>query len=431
VLSDRRFYGPWLILACTGVLFIILLFPGASSSSAGARFQAGDPQPGVPQAAVSPADSAPTAVLQPSAVAGPHTVWLPLISLNYPPPPLSHRLGYGVTWSGSLSQYPGAATLKAGWYVNWAVEQTPQRPNGMEFVQMVRLHQNITCPLWSQNAWDRTKCPYVTPPSYTFEPSANEITQAARANPGSLWLIGNEMDRRDWQGGGQDEMMPDLYATAYHELYTLIKGADPTARLAIGGVIQATPLRLEYLTKVWNAYQGQFGTPMPVDVWNVHNFIFKEDINSYGASIPPGSTATTGMLYTNAQHVSMDKFDLQIRAFRDWMKARGQQEKPLIVSEYGVIYPFGEFNQATVQDFMIKTFDYFLKNPQSQDCSLGYVADNCRLVQRWAWYSFNDDGNVTTFNRYANLFSPQTFQITSTGIRFREYSLTNIDALGH
>ena len=48
--------------------------------------------------------------------------------------------------------------------------------------------------------------------------------------------------------------------TAYHELYTLIKGADPTARLAIGGVIQATPLRLEYLTKVWNEYRAAVRT---------------------------------------------------------------------------------------------------------------------------------------------------------------------------
>ena len=70
--------------------------------------------------------------------------------------------------------------MKAGWYVNWAVQKTPQRPNDMEFVQMVRLHQNITCDLWSQNAWDRNKCPYADPPAYTFWPSASEITDATR-----------------------------------------------------------------------------------------------------------------------------------------------------------------------------------------------------------------------------------------------------------
>ena len=116
-------------------------------------------------------------------------------------------------------------------------------------------------------------------------------------------------------------------------------------------------------------------------------------------------------------------FDQQIRAFRAWMKTRGQQNKPLIVSEYGVIYGFiAQADTAPeVQDFMIKTFDYFLN---TQDCSLGYTADQCRLVQRWAWYSFNDNGQSNGFNPFANLFDPLTFQITSTGARFREYSLT-------
>ena len=211
--------------------------------------------------------------------------WSNVASTAVQPPVLSVRLGYGLA-GGSLNQYPEAASLKAGWYVDWNVQQTPQCPNGTEYVQMVRLHQNLTsastglpCPLFSADAWDRSKCPYASPPSYSFWPSADVIAQTARANPGSLWLIGNEMDRRDWPGGGQDEMLPELYATAYRDLYTLIKGADPAARLAIGGVIQATPLRLQYLTKAWDAYQQYYGTPMPVDVWNVHNFILKESIN--------------------------------------------------------------------------------------------------------------------------------------------------------
>ena len=107
------------------------------------------------------------------------------------------------------------------------------------------------------------------------------------------------------------------------------------------------------------------------------------------------------------------------------MKARGQQNKPLIVSEYGVLYSHvPAFNTASaVQDFMIQTFDYFLN---TKDCNLGYAADQCRLVQRWNWYSFND----SSFNTFGKLFDPLTFQITSTGARFREYSLKNIGTLG-
>jgi hypothetical protein len=71
--------------------------------------------------------------------------------------------------------------------------------------------------------------------------------------------------------------------------------------------------------------------------------------------------------------------------------------------------------------------DYFLN---TQDCSLGYAADKCRLVQRWSWYRFYDNGQSDGFKPYANLFDPLTFQITSTGMRFREYSIKNLEALG-
>jgi hypothetical protein len=71
--------------------------------------------------------------------------------------------------------------------------------------------------------------------------------------------------------------------------------------------------------------------------------------------------------------------------------------------------------------------DYFLN---TQDCSLGYAVDKSRLVQRWSWHSFNDNGQSDGFNPYANLFDPLTFQITSTGMRFREYSIKNLEALG-
>ncbi len=253
------------------------------------------------------------------------------------------------------------------------------------------------------------------PYDYTVAPDWTAIAQAVAANRGSLWLIGNEMDRRDWaildQNGtpvassGQDEILPETYALAYHGLYTLIKSVDPAARVAVGGVIQATPLRLEYLTKAWNEYQRLYGAPMPVDVWNVHNFILKERKNDYGAGIPPGSAASTGTVYPDERHADMAIFEAQIRAFRQWMKDRGQQNKPLIVTEYGILYSHaGMDNLTVVRDFVINTSDFFL---HEADCSLGYASDGCRLVQRWAWYSLDDDGIWTgsNFNEYGALYN--------------------------
>jgi hypothetical protein len=266
-------------------------------------------------------------------------------------------------------------------------------------------------------------------------PSMDKLPFYVRASPGSLWLIGNETDRRDWAipGGalGQDEMLPESYAMAYHDIYHAIKAADPTAKVAAGGIIQPTPLRLEYLTRIWDSYTRLYGTEMPVDVWNVHNFILQEQLWSYGAGIPPGIDAETGVVYaSDLSHVDMTIFDNQIRAFRQWMKDRGQQNKPLIVPEYGVLYPDGtgghDFGPAVVQDFMIKSFDYFL---YTKDCDLGMVSDDCRLVQRWAWFNLAGVEPEWGINGYIGLFDHDTRQITATGIKYREWSLLHLQEL--
>jgi hypothetical protein len=372
------------------------------------------------------ADTGSAAPVSPAGLqAAPRSIYLPLI---FGPPPTSWRMGFG-SWGTDIVRYPQVTSLKAGWYVNWTTQVRPQRPGFIEYVQMIRIHQKLTCPLWSTNAHNRTICPYAQPYDYVTLQTRDEIAAAVRANPQSLWLIGNEMDRRDWPGGGQDEMLPEVYARAYHDMYQLVKGIDPKARVAIGGVIQPTPLRLQYLTQVWNTYKALYGKNMPVDVWNVHNFILQEKMNDYGAGIPPGIQASEGVSYPDDElsHINRQIFDQQIRAFRAWMKARGEQNKPLIISEYGVLYSHvAQINTAAaVQDFMVWTFDYFLT---TRDCSLGYAADDCRLVQRWAWYSLDDP--ATEFNRFGPLFNFDTLQISSTGVRYRDYSLSKLKQLG-
>ncbi len=268
------------------------------------------------------------------------------------------------------------------------------------------------------------------------------IGVVAQAQPGALWLIGNEMDRRDWHLGGQDEMLPELYATAYHDIYTAIKAADPTAQVAIGGVIQATPLRLAWMDRMWESYAQQYGGAMPVDVWNIHNFVLREVFQRYGADLPPGFAADDARAVVYASdwtHIDLAIFDAQIRTFRSWMAARGQQEKPLIVSEYGVLYRHcaywrwtGEtfvceqnFNdEQVVVDFMLATFDYFLT---ARDCTIGYVADGCRLVQRWLWFSL--DHSADGYNRHARLFDAATDTLTPAGSAFRDWVAAHRDAL--
>jgi hypothetical protein len=243
-----------------------------------------------------------------------------------------------------------------------------------------------------------------------YRPDAERIEAAARANPGSTWLLGNEPDVI-WQ----DNVTPERYAELYHELYELLKAADPTCKVAIAGVSQATPLRLDYLDRILEAYEARFDTPMPVDVWNVHGFVLREEQDSWGVSIPPGLTAQSGKLYEIEDHDDIDLFTAQILAVRRWMAERGQRDRPLVVSEYGVLMPvdYG-FDRERVRDFMYATFDYFL---EATDDEVGYPEDGNRLVQWWCWYSLADDQYATS-----NLFDPESKALKPLGADFARYT---------
>ena len=297
------------------------------------------------------------------------------------------RFGVGVPdAAGPITDYP-VERLGIGWYLNWGVEVMPARPEGIAFWQMVRVSKE------------------------GYRPDEAEIRAAVAVNPGSVWLIGNEPDVV-WQ----DNTTPERYAELYHELYHFLKSADATCQVAIGGVSQPTPLRLAYLERVLVAYQSRYGEPMPVDVWNVHGFLLREERGSWGVSIPPGFEATAGVLYGIEDHDDLEAFQSQILSFRRWMAQHGQRDRPLVVSEYGILMPvdYG-FDQARVKAFMYATFDFF---STATDEHVGYPQDSNRLVQWWAWYSLAD----TTYPT-GNLFDPETKAVASLGSAFAQYAL--------
>lgn len=293
------------------------------------------------------------------------------------------RVGVGFP-IGRINDYDWAEGLP-GWWLSWRVDKEAPVLNNSRFAQMVRVYQ------------DR------------FRPDLAIIQQTAQVRPGALWLIGNEPDVA-WQ----DNATPDQYVTVYARLHTAIKEADPTALIAIGGVSQPTPLRMAYLDRILAAYKTQFGTTIPVDVWNVHAFILREERNSWGVGIPPGMTEDTGRLYEIADHDDLGLFKQQIVDFRRWMAERGFRDAPLIVSEYGVLMPesYG-FPADRVAEFLVNTFDFFLT---ASDREIGYPADENRLVQAFCWYSAADTVYPTS-----NLFVPETRAITPVGEVFRAY----------
>ncbi|MEZ4661309.1 MAG: hypothetical protein R2911_27480 [Caldilineaceae bacterium] len=310
-------------------------------------------------------------------------------------PSFHQRLGVNVerTDGRTIDSY-NAARLEAGWYHDYSVSVAPSRVNGMQHVQLVRA-------------------------TISTADLDGLLGPAVDNNPGALWLLGNEPDRFS-----QDGVLAADYAVFYHDVYTFLKARDPSARVAIGGILQPTPLRLLYLDAVLDAYRTAYGEDPPADAWHMHNFILRE-ATDWGAYYPPGflnppytnanGETVAGRAYGVADHGDLAIFKTQMRDFRHWMQRNGYRNLPLVVSEYGILLPeaFG-YGHAEVRDFMVGSFDYFATET---DPLLGYPADANRLVQQWAWFTMNDDYE---FN--GSLFDYDTGAITPLGEDFATYA---------
>lgn len=271
--------------------------------------------------------------------------------------PQDARKRFGVCVSlkyGAMEDF-AASGLHLGWYHDYRFQIRPPRPGGVDYAQTV----------WG------------------YPPDWKALAAAVLLNRGSLWFVGNEPDNKH-----QDPHPPDEYARVYHDVYWFIKRLDKSALVAIGGISQPTPLRLLWLELVLSAYEEQYGRPMPVDVWNIHAGITREQQGSWGSDVPVGLAVTEGQLYALEDSANADIFFEYIRTFRRWMRDHGYQDRPLIVSEFGVFQPaeYG-FPPGRVSEFMRATCRFMLA---ARDESLGYPADEYRLVQRWAWFSLNE-----------------------------------------
>jgi hypothetical protein len=327
-------------------------------------------------------------------------------SVTLEQPPLCR---YGVSAWGT-AQLNWLPTWRAGWTLDFGSHAAVPGVVA-EFAQVIRVKQN------------KNGCTYLD--SYHTAPALTEdgLGAVIRAAPGSLWLVGNEPDRGPdpdpggCQSGYQDDTYPEVYARAYHDTYVFIKQRDPSAQIAIAGLVQATPGRLQYLDKVWAEYTRLYGRSIPVDVWNMHLYILPEALpngqpngianialgTDWGLAIRESggdaSRCSDPKVYCFAEHDDMTIFAQQIVAMRTWMKNHGQQNKPLILSEYSILWPYtidpgggcylqdengNCFTPQRVNQFMTSTFNYL---ETAADPALGYPLDGNHLVQRWMWFS--------------------------------------------
>lgn len=332
----------------------------------------------------------------------------PLIELNSSAEAPICRIGVNAT--ADVSSYDLAA-LRVGWYMNFETTLNAPRPGGIDYLPVIRL-----CATGVDVGDLRGQC-------YPDKVTSATVTNWVKSVPGAEWFIGNEPDRPDHVLAGQDAVTPEDYAQYYHELYHLIKAADPSAKVLAGSIVQPTEVRLKYLDLVLDAYKERYGNYMPVDGWSIHNYILNEKscdhfprFECWGAEIPPGVSDVSGLIIDVQQNDDFSLFVSQIERFRLWMAQNGYRTTPLYLSEFGVLMPAGvfmpDFDAARVNRFMTKTFDYL--RTETND-STGYPADGNRLVQRFSWYSTTDN----TFN--GRLFEVDTKQLTNTGSHFASY----------
>jgi hypothetical protein len=243
--------------------------------------------------------------------------------------------------------------------------------------------------------------------------------------------------------------------------------------VAPSALVEVTPARLQYLDIVWDEYYRLYGHAMPVDVWNMHVYIlpevqYKRDasgqvvLDAGGNPILEGSRAgialgtdpalairfseadpaacASGGVYCYAEHDDINVFIQQVYAMRQWMKAHGQQHKPLILTEFGILYPYLEqsdpplgscpscysladefgntFTRQRVTSFMNATLNFL---ETTNDPALGYPEDNNRLVQQWNWYAVNDGdpasaNNLVEDNGSALTMMGQTYKARNTAL---------------
>lgn len=111
-----------------------------------------------------------------------------------------------------------------------------------------------------------------------FEVHEN-VKAFARANPGRLYINGDEPD--------QYCIAPSLYADVYHDFVIAVRSADPTARVSPAGFAEPNERccpnpddnacrermhSLNYANEFYNAYVQRYKVPPPVNEWRFHDF---------------------------------------------------------------------------------------------------------------------------------------------------------------
>ena len=206
-------------------------------------------------------------------------------------------------------------------------------------------------------------------------PPAPEIQAAARARPGSYWLIGNEPNNP-----GQDDVDPDAYAETLRYYVTALKEADPSAKIVAPDILNfdATctgcpgyPSGREWLDGLRRAYWDRYGEEPPVDVWSIHTYDLDWE------RLPQGD------------------YEAQTRellAFRKYLDAiPAQQGKPMWLTEFSVMWAYGAIRWETSEKGLLAYPVGELKEAHLKDylvAMIGWLRANAEALRLERWFLF-------------------------------------------
>ena len=329
-------------------------------------------------------------------------------------PPVVDLCHFGIGLALGVSGYD-LSILGVGGYLDWGVTRSKSVPENILYFYVLNVSNQA------------------------YPGVLKNLPALIAKNPGAFWIIGNEPDS---EVNYQDHISAESYAARYYELASIIRQQDPEAHIGFGTIIQPSQIRITYLQKTLDAMvklaSGNRSKALGlIDVYTIHAFILNEEklYNSkgqtinWGAGLPIGYEPSWGapeVIRISAgvdeswKTHSIDIFKRRVIRFREWMKALGEQNKPLWITEYGSLFPSsGEgFLKVSDQDavaFMEQTFNFVLG---TKNKSLGYAGDADRLVQHLLWYSLND----YRWHFGGSLYDPNTRSRTFVGDRFISYN---------
>jgi hypothetical protein len=200
------------------------------------------------------------------------------------------------------------------------------------------------------------------------------LAATMRAHPGSWWMVGNEPNDPH-----QDNLSPTAYAAFYHRFARIARREDPMARLMPAGIANAD---WQWAEAFCTAYREAQGSYPRVDAWNVHNYV----------------------LESNYSQLDQQVFRDRLIAFRAWMSRAGEGDKPLVLSEFGILV--GQERHDTRYEPPEEIVAYIHE-------TVGWLHET-DYVQSWAWFASYTSG---LFN--GDLYD-HTGQLTLYGEAYRD-----------